>query len=208
MTVARSLSPDDVRRLSGDITLTREGLWLHEGQEITHERTKKMLFANLYFDGKDYFLKGEQLPVPVKIEDTPYFVLQLKPSPSGDELVLSDGSAELFDPATVYFNDRAEPNCLVKNGASAARLTRPVYYELMKNLTECRGYLGLLVKGIFYPLKRKETLTAVVPQGNRKISKAKKLKKKSEPRSVKKPTAKSKKKKPKLSPQRRTRRRK
>lgn len=155
---------EEIRRLSGHITLTAEGLWLHEGQEITHERSCALLFKSLYENNGQWFLSGDQQPVPVHIEDTPYFVRQLKKSSSAYELVLSDGSVEKLDPATLHFNTRDQPNCLVKKSCHAARLTRQVYYELMKDLVEREGYYGLLQDGVFYPLKHTEKRAVQAPR--------------------------------------------
>lgn len=140
------------QKLSGTITLGSEGIWLHDAEEVTHERTQALLFRCLYEDQGQWFLSGEKVPVPVTVEDTPYFVVGLTKS---HELKLSDGSREPFDPATLHFSAGGEPNCLVKDSCYPARIKRPVYYELMKNLTERQGYFGMEWQGLFYPLKYK-----------------------------------------------------
>lgn len=135
-------------------TLNRDGEWFHDGQLITHERTVALLFKNLYREGRDYFLQGERVPVPVTVEDTPFFVEKIWEKKNGFFVCLSDGSEEILNPSTIYFTEGGNPNCLVKDKKIPARLTRRVYYQLMKFLVEKQDYLGLQVGDLFYPLQK------------------------------------------------------
>lgn len=154
MGLAKQTKLSEVQKLSGTITLNAEGEWLHEGVIVTHERTRSLFFKNLYESQGEWFLKGDSVPVPVQIVDTPYFVNALNLTEEGGEITVSDGSVEKLNPATLYFSPDDLPNCLVKDARYTARLTRQVYYQLMQKLETRQGYVGLVLGGVFYPLKR------------------------------------------------------
>lgn len=154
MGLAKQTKLSEVQKLSGTITLNAEGEWLHEGVIVTHERTRSLFFKNLYESRGQWFLKGDSVPVPVEIQDTPYFINSVNLTERGCQVTVSDGSVETLDPTTLHFSSGDLPNCMVKDARYTARLTRQVYYQLMQNLENRQGYMGLTLGGIFYPLKR------------------------------------------------------
>jgi hypothetical protein len=146
------------------ITLTADGRWLHGSVEITHERTRELFFKSIGCRGGKFFLAGEKTPVPIVVEDTPYFVRRWEHGDSGwGTIVLSDGERESLAPATLDVGRDDRFYCRVKEGRFPALFDRSVYYELAKNLTEKDGFYGLVRDGAFYPLKRKGEPSSSVP---------------------------------------------
>lgn len=137
------------------IRLTGEGEWYQGSVEITHERTKELFFKSLIYKDGQYYLTGEKEPVPVVVEDAAYFVRQLEKGAQGYQIALSDGTREVLDVASLNFGSENELYCRSKNGSTKAKFLRPVFYQLMQDLVEREGYLGLLIGETFYPLKGK-----------------------------------------------------
>lgn len=146
------------------IKLTREGIWLADQHEITHEATRKLFSRSLY-RGSDPKLKqvvaaltqklGPAFYIPaidpqafylvigsefkkVEVEDTPYFVHRIDGQPqTGVTLWVSDGTQEVLDPKTLNYGG-AYPGrliCTLKNGL-LARIIRPAYADLLLTLKE------------------------------------------------------------------------
>ena len=71
------------------IRLTRDGIWLADGEEISHEPTRRLFARSLKKDEKGYFLHIGREMRRIEVEDTAYFVegLEGRPPP-----VMSFGS--------------------------------------------------------------------------------------------------------------------
>ena len=135
------------------ITLTQDGIWLHGKDKVTHKRTISLFFKSVIFKKGKYFLTGEKKPVPIVVEDVAFFVKGLKSSQDGFILKLSNATEELLNKSSLFQNEDNILYCTLKNKAPA-RFERKVYYELMQSLTKKQGYLGLVLDGLFYPLKK------------------------------------------------------
>lgn len=139
------------------IRLTADGKWLHGEVEITHERTRELFFKSIIHRGGKYFLTGDKAPVPIEVEDAPYFVKSWEHAKDGwGEVTLSDGEREALDPKTLDVGPGDRLYCRVKRARLKALFERKVYYEITKRLTEREGFYGLMHEGVFYPLRHKD----------------------------------------------------
>jgi len=126
---------------TGCLFLDREGLWFHEGVQITHERTCALFSRSLYRDRDgDYYLLVGTERARVEIEDTPYlirFVTVLEDEagrPQEYLLHVNDGTEESLDPHTLRVGDNHALYCLLKNANARGRFLRPAYYQICSRI--------------------------------------------------------------------------
>ncbi|MBI2462564.1 MAG: DUF1285 domain-containing protein [Candidatus Rokubacteria bacterium] len=139
---------------AGAFRIDRDGVWLHEGREVTHPGVLQNLFANLARDADGHCLRLGPRRIPVEVDDTPFVVVRIESSGIQSDrleslnLVLSDGSREPLDPRSLWLGPGDVPYCRVKGGAFAARLSLPAWLELAERLVEDEGGGGpILVLG-------------------------------------------------------------
>ena len=60
------------------LRIDRDGGWLHEGEEVTHEGILSSLRQGLQADAAGHFLQIGPVRVPVEVEDAPYTVVRLE----------------------------------------------------------------------------------------------------------------------------------
>ncbi len=120
--------------LCDEISLSKNGVWYHEGVEITHKRTVELFNRSIQRDGEGYILKAGREVCPVKVEDAPFFVLEV--DREGDSLVLklSNTRREKLDPSTIEVGDDNVMYALVNDNIDRAKFTRPAYYQLTQYL--------------------------------------------------------------------------
>jgi hypothetical protein len=123
-------TPDDaalelLRSRSG-LSIDDEGRFLHLGEPITHARTLRVLWRSLARapDGRWLVRVGHESAY-VEVGETPYKVRGVVEGAPGDapELLLSDGTRERLDPATLSLGADGVFRCRVKGG-ERARFTR------------------------------------------------------------------------------------
>lgn len=81
--------------LSGELTLTKEGEWLHEGSPISHARLSALLHRSICWSDEEnrYTLRLGKGEAKFHIEDVPFFVSELSFQDDGRiEFVLLSGS--------------------------------------------------------------------------------------------------------------------
>jgi hypothetical protein len=118
--------------LSGAFRIDREGVWRHEGVEVTHPGVLRNLYANLRADGETHYLQVGPRRVPVEVDDSPFVVVRAETRPDQESvgLHLSDGSHEPLDPGTLILDRRGVPYCRVKGGEFRARLSVAAWLQL------------------------------------------------------------------------------
>ena len=136
-----------------EIRLSADGVWYHGDTEVTHERTVEMFFKNIYEQGGHYFLKGEAQPVPVNVDDVAFFVKSIDLSDDQFIIRLSDGSTEILDITSLDVGKNNQLYCRVKNSRTPAKFERSVYHGMMNFFAERDGYYGLVLDGVFYPVR-------------------------------------------------------
>jgi hypothetical protein len=144
-------------RRSG-IRLDREGRFIHEGAEVTHEGLKRALFRWLDRlpppDGR-YVLRLDERRFAYldDVEDTPLIARAARIDPAGDvRLALSDGSEERLDPVTLTVDDAGVLRAWVRDGRLEARLATSAAAVLGDALSEDGGRPRLRLGGRSYVL--------------------------------------------------------
>ncbi len=120
------------------ITLSKQGVWLSNGEEITHDQTCLAFARNLYhtLDGFEIRIGPEKKAV--QIEDTLYFVQSIDGAPpQGFNLTLNDGRKIKLDAATLEYRPGRltckvdHPNEKTKEDA---KFLSAAYYELLNHV--------------------------------------------------------------------------
>jgi len=147
---------EEIRR-SG-ISVDREGRFIHEGAEVTHEGLKRALFRWLDRlpppDGR-YVLRLDErrLAYLEDVADTPLVARAARIDPDGTvRLALSDGSEEPLDPATLTVDDAGVLRAWVRGGRLEARLATSAAAVLADAITEADGRPLLRLAGRSYAL--------------------------------------------------------
>jgi 8-oxo-dGTP pyrophosphatase MutT (NUDIX family) len=130
--------------------LTRRGVFLQEGEEISHERTAELLHSSLHRTPSGLFhVSIDDDELDVVVEDTPRFV-RAYDRDSG-KLKLSDGMEEALDPKTLRVRPDNTLVCQLRSGWGALFLS-PAYYEIAKDIREESGKYLLHFRGRDYDL--------------------------------------------------------
>jgi hypothetical protein len=85
---------------AGTFRIDREGVWRHEGQEVTHPGVLRNLYANLRAEGRSHYLQVGPARIPVVVDDAPFVVMRVEPQCFTNDtnqiimIHLSDGTAE------------------------------------------------------------------------------------------------------------------
>lgn len=149
----------------GTFRIDREGIWRHEGQEVTHPGVLRNLYANLRAEAGSHFLQVGPARIPVEVEDAPFVVTRVEAlagradAPAGLRVHLSDGTEEALEPETVRVGPSGAPYCRVKGGRFAARFAVAAWLQLAAFAEEEPGTgRTVLVLGSYrIPLERTET---------------------------------------------------
>lgn len=114
------------------LRIDREGVWLHEDDEVTHAGILANLWSNLRLDAQGHYLQIGAVRVPVEVEDAPFVILRV--AREGDRLMLTvnDLSREPLAPGTLRFAHGGVPYCRVKDGRFEGRLSRAATYQFLQ----------------------------------------------------------------------------
>lgn len=118
------------------IILNREGIWIADGTEITHEPTRKLFARSLKKDEQGYFLHIGRETKRIQVQDTAYFVQRISGNPDqGVEVGLSDETQEKLDPSSLSYRP-GRLTCRIKEGSEEAKFLRNPYFDLLRFLQE------------------------------------------------------------------------
>lgn len=112
------------------IRINEHGVWLSNGEEITHVETLRGFKRHLKRDENGYFIQIGVDSKRIEVEDTAYFVEQVFPSENQIKMRLSDETTEILDLKTLSY----EPSrlvCKIKDGKETARFLPHPYHELL-----------------------------------------------------------------------------
>lgn len=122
------------------IRITKHGVWLSDGEEITHQETLKAYKTHIGRDDEGYFIEIGRDFKRIEVEDTAFFVEQIFMAPQSAEIRLSDGSLEKLKLSTLEHSPE-RLICQVKEGKFPARFLVQPYHELLLHCEETRdGY--------------------------------------------------------------------
>lgn len=149
-------------RRSG-IRVDREGRFIHEGGEVTHEGLRRALFRWLDRlpspDGRYILRLDEQRFAHLDVDDTPLVARAARVDGVGAIwLSLSDGAEELLDPGTLTADASGMLRAWVRGGRLEARLATSAVAALGDLLTEAPdGRPALRVAGRTMPIARRRS---------------------------------------------------
>ena len=130
------------------IAVDREGVWFHEGEEVTHAGMLANLQRDLRRDAQGYYLQVGAVRVPVDVADTPFVVVRVERDGDRLTMILNDLSREPLDPETLRFSDNGTPYSSVKGGMFEGRWSRAATYQLLQQVEpDASGERGTLVLG-------------------------------------------------------------
>jgi len=139
------------------IILTRNGLWLSAGEEITHEATRRAFAKNLKKDAQGYFIQIQHETKYIKVEDTAYFVTRLTGDPwKGFELTLNDEAQEKLDPSTLSYRPGRLTCVITRNGVrEEAKFLLAAYFDILRELEEDEKSYFVIINKIRVELAKK-----------------------------------------------------
>ncbi len=133
------------------ILLKKDGTWIADGIEITHEETRKIFYKSIHWDSeqKKYYLEIGYERLFIEVEDTPYFVTELERTGKKIFAKLSS-TVEIEILATnllyVYQHPQGVLYLMLPEN-ERARFLSASYYDLLKDLTEDENGYFLTIVG-------------------------------------------------------------
>ena len=123
------------------ITLSRNGIWIADGSEITHEPTRRLFARSLKRESDGYFLHIGRETKKILVEDTAYFVHRIDGSPQGGYILsINDETQEALRPETLAYKE-GRLTCRIKSGQEEAKFLHAAYFDLLQFLQEdAHGY--------------------------------------------------------------------
>jgi len=129
------------------IRLTKNGVWLADGKEISHEPTLRLFARSLKKDEKSYFLHIGREMKRIEVEDTAYFVERIEGTASqGYVLHINDGTSERLTPQTLRYQT-GRLTCQLREHDEEAKFLSIPYMELLKQAEEDENGFFLLIEG-------------------------------------------------------------
>lgn len=134
-----------------DIILTKNGVWLSNGEEISHEKTVLAFSRNLFRCIEGWEIRIGQEKKVIHVQDTPYFVVSADGAPElGYTIQLNDGRSLELDPSTLAY----KPGRLIckvfhpnDKTTEEARFLSPAYYEILKYIEPCQEGFCITIEG-------------------------------------------------------------
>ncbi|MDR3608150.1 MAG: DUF1285 domain-containing protein [Oligoflexia bacterium] len=123
------------------LTLNKNGIWLADGEEITHEPTRKLFARSLKLDENGWLIRIGHETKRIVVEDTAFFVQRIDGSPEqGFLLSLSDGSKEQLNPKTLKYQP-GRLTCRIGSSGYEAKFLFAPYSEILSFLEQdSQGY--------------------------------------------------------------------
>jgi len=155
---------EKIRR--SEISIDREGRFIHEGAEVTHEGLRSALFRWLDRlpppDGR-YVLRLDERRFAYleDVADTPLVARAARIDGGDVQLALSDGSEEPLDPTTLTVDDAGVLRAWVRGGRLEARLASSAAAVLgdLLSVSEADGRPRLRLAGRSYAIPQRPQRT-------------------------------------------------
>lgn len=140
------------------IVLKKDGTWVADGTEITHDQTRDLFFRSIHFDTEQgqYYLEVGYERIFIEVEDTPYFVTSVDRSTA--RAALSDFTDRMIAAEYMKYENGVLYLELPERG-QRARFLSAAYYELLKGLEEDDGFYFVTIAGKRANLEAKVTVT-------------------------------------------------
>lgn len=140
-----------------DIVIRRDGQWIHEGSPIGREALVRLFAGVLRLDPDGFHLVTPVEKLKITVEDAPFIAVRVDRiggtlrflTNVGDEVEAGPEHALRVetDPVTA----EPAPYLHVRRGLEA-RLSRPVFYELVEMAQVRAGLTGVESGGVWFPL--------------------------------------------------------
>jgi len=126
---------------SYQIRIDKEGIWYYNGAVMFRKEIVNFFYQNLRRDNSGkYLIELENDHCYLDVEDTAYVIRSVRQTLSEMEgekvyqLLLSDDTQDILDPATLRIGHENVLYCSVKNSRFEARFLRPAYYQLADDI--------------------------------------------------------------------------
>lgn len=148
-----------------DIRIDKEGVWFFRGAEMFRREIVNFFYQNLRQDDNGrYIIELENDSCYIDVDDTAYIVKSVFREARNDNgreeiiLLLSDGTTESLDPATLWIGEDNVLYCRVRNLTFDARFSRAGYYQLAESISynEEKDLFYILLNGNEYNLVKRE----------------------------------------------------
>ena len=140
-----------------DILIRRDGTWFHEGTPIGREALVRLFSTVLRLDPDGFHLVTPVEKLKITVEDAPFVAVRVDRHGEalrfvtnvGDTVEAGEGNPLRVetDPAT----GEPAPYLHVRRGLEA-RISRPVFYELVDMASERDRQLGVSSNGCWFPV--------------------------------------------------------
>lgn len=147
------------RSRESTIRLDREGRFWHDGVRVEHPGMQRAFasWIDRHPDDGRFILQNGYDWTYFAVDDVPFFVQKLRVTGAGASVVLSDGSEEPLDPATLSIGANDAVYLRVKGGRFEARFMPEAQTELAPLLVETdAGDPALRLCGATYPVRPRE----------------------------------------------------
>jgi uncharacterized protein len=140
-----------------DIRIARDGTWLHEGSPIGRPALVRLFSSVLRLDPDGYHLVTPVEKLRIRVDDAPFLAVRVDRVGEAIRFLTNVGDAVEVGPehglvVEAEDSDGAPaPYVDVRRGLRA-RLTRPVFYELVETAEARDGELGVWSRGVWFPL--------------------------------------------------------
>lgn len=142
-----------------DIRIARDGVWFHEGTPIARAALTRLFSTVLRRDPDGYVLVTPGEKLSIRVEDAPFVAVRVDRTAEGLRFLTNVGDTVLADLDHVLRvetdADTGEPSPYLHVRAGLeARLTRPVFYDLVEMADERDGALVVESGGAWFDLGR------------------------------------------------------
>lgn len=136
-----SLGAGQLIKPDAEICFTQNGLWYHDGTRITHRGICSFLARYLHWsqEYQCWVVPSGPYVVPVKIEDTPFVVVDFSLWGTLPQMKLNDDSVALFDPTSLYIASSGPWYCFAIEKRSQVRILRQAVAQLAEHVFERDG---------------------------------------------------------------------
>ena len=140
-----------------DIRIRRDGVWMHEGSPIGREALVRLFASVLRLDPDGFHLVTPVEKLRIRVDDAPFLAVRADRMADGWRFLTNVGDEVDAGPEhalrveTDADTGAPAPYLHVRRGLEA-RLTRPVFYELVEAAETRGGELGVVSGGAWFPL--------------------------------------------------------
>lgn len=139
-----------------DITIKRDGTWIHEGTPIGRPGLVRLFSSILKKEGEEYFLVTPVEKVRLKVEDAPFVAVDVAAADGVISFETHVGDRVAAGPETpirVVFSEGGEPAPYVEvRRGLEALIDRKSFYRLIEMGEHRDGQFGVTSNGTFFPI--------------------------------------------------------